>query len=54
MIDRFQNTLGRIAEHARKRSEYRMLMRQDDAFFRDIGIARSDLRAALFEGKLPN
>jgi uncharacterized protein YjiS (DUF1127 family) len=54
MIDRIQNARRRIAEHVRKRNEYRMLMRQDDAFFRDIGISRADLRVLILEGRRPD
>jgi hypothetical protein len=54
MIDRFQNVHSRIAEHVRKRNEFRMLMREDDAFFREIGISRADLRVLIFDGRRPD
>jgi hypothetical protein len=54
MIDRFQKARSRIVDHVRKHTDYRMLMREDDAFFRDIGISRADLRVLIFEGRRPD
>jgi uncharacterized protein YjiS (DUF1127 family) len=51
MINSFQSAIGRIREQARKRSDYQTLMMQEDRFFQDIGLSRSDAYDAIYNGR---
>jgi uncharacterized protein YjiS (DUF1127 family) len=51
MITNFRGTIAQYREQARKRGDYQTMMMQDDRFFRDIGLSRSDAYDAVFKGR---
>jgi uncharacterized protein YjiS (DUF1127 family) len=54
MLTSLKSTVHRARERARLRRDYEFLLRQSDAMFKDIGVARGQLHHAVMHARDTN